>query len=490
MRNWTLKAIVALTVVVWGATVNGVRAADRDATDRPNFIVVFIDDMGYADIGPFGSTANRTPNLDRMAAEGMRLTSFYAAPVCTPSRAALMTGCYPKRVGLMHGSWHGVLMPGDEHGLNPDEVTVAEALKARGYATAAVGKWHLGDQPPFLPTRHGFDTYFGIPYSNDMIPPNTGKKRNFPPLPLVRDETVIRELEDQNPITGLLTVEALKFIRNNADRPFFLYMPHAMVHHPLHAGDAFRDKSENGILGDAIEEIDWSVGQILNALKELGIDDNTLVLFTSDNGPAAGIATPLRGKKGSTFEGGMREPCVVRWPGTIPAGSSFDGITSTMDLLPTFASLAGGAAPEDRIIDGHDISDILTGKGAESKYEKFFYYSRGNLMGVRSGDWKLHLKGDRNKPALYNLVDDISEKTNVLSAHPGVVKRLRGYLDEARADLGDGLEHPGANTRPVGFYANPKPLLPPANGQPVGRGNLKIDPRAWSAKRRVDDNGE
>jgi arylsulfatase A len=458
------------------------------AADRPpNIILIFIDDMGYADIGPFGSTLNRTPNLDRMADEGMRLTSFYAAPLCTQSRAALMTGSYPIRTGLMHGTWHPVLMPGDAHGINPDEITIAEILKGKGYATSCIGKWHLGDQPPFLPTRHGFDSYYGIPYSNDMIPVNNSKGRNFPPLPLIRNETVVGEITDQSTITGDLTREALKFIETNKENPFFLYMPHVMVHVPLHVGENFKGKSANGILGDAIEEIDWSVGEILNALKRLGLDENTLVVFTSDNGPAKGIATPLRGKKGSTFEGGMREPCVVRWPGHIEAGSICDEITSTMDLLPTFARLAGAFAPTDRTIDGNDIWPLLSSQlGARSAYEAFYYYNRNNLQAVRSGPWKLHLLGDKGKPALYQLDNDISETTNLIEQHPKIVKRLMNLMEAAREDLGDGTEHLGENVRPVAYYKNPKQLIPNPDSLPVGQGDLKMDPAMWEKRQLVE----
>ncbi|SHF49833.1 Arylsulfatase A [Arenibacter palladensis] len=459
-------------------------------SEVPNFIVIFIDDMGYADIGPFGSKLNRTPNLDKMADEGMRLTSFYAAALCTPSRASIMTGSYPKRVGLMQGSWHAVLMPGDEHGLNPDEITMAEVLKQEGYSTGIVGKWHLGDQKPFLPTRHGFDYFYGIPYSNDMIPSNTGKKRNFPPLPLMRNETVIGEVVDQSDLTVDVTNEALKFIRSNADRPFFLYIPHPMVHGPLNASKDFRGRSNNGIYGDAVEEIDWSVGQILSQLKELDIDENTMVVFTSDNGPTRICdTTPLRGTKGTTFEGGLRVPFLVRWPAKIPKGSTFGGITSTMDLLPTFARFAGGDIPKDRIFDGKDISKILLGiEKSESPYESFYYYEQANLTAVRSGDWKLHLKGDEGNPALYNLEDDIGEKNNIIEGHPMEVSKLIKLMEVARKDLGDGLRHPGKNVRPIGFYDNPKALIPSANGLPVGRDSGVIVKNLWPAKHYVNRN--
>ncbi len=271
-----LLLVTALLALSCGPSSREARPDSRP----PNFVVIFIDDMGYGDIGPFGSTLNRTPNLDRMAAEGMKLTSFYAAPVCTPSRASLMTGSYPIRNGLQTGSWHGVLMPGDEHGIHPDEITIAELLQERGYATACIGKWHLGDQPPFLPTRNGFDYYYGLPYSNDMNPDAPRNIRNHPPLPLLRGEKiggekVLREVKDQSFLTGAYTKEAVQFIEEHRDEPFFVYLPHSMVHVPLYAGEAFRGKSNNGILGDAIEELDWSVGEILGKLRELNLENNT-----------------------------------------------------------------------------------------------------------------------------------------------------------------------------------------------------------------------
>ena len=449
-RRGFLKSVGAMAAA---AAWPGLLAAGSPRR-KPNFVLIFIDDMGYGDIGPFGSTKNRTPNLDRMAAEGMKLTSFYvAAPVCTPSRAALMTGCYPKRVGLAKGPRHAVLLPGDAHGLNADEVTVAEVLKSAGYATACIGKWHLGDQPEFLPTRHGFDYYFGLPYSNDMWAGHPVKKFNFPPLPLMRGEKAVGRIDtmaDQSKLTALYTQEAVTFIRDNKDRPFFLYLPHNMMHGPLAPGAAFAGKSANGKVGDVIEELDWSTGEILKTIRELGIEKDTLVFFTSDNGAAAGTAAPLRGRKGTCFEGGMREPTLAWWPGTIPAGAVCDEIATAMDILPTFAALAGAKQPQDRIIDGKGARDLLTGKGgAKSKYEAFFYYRRESLSAVRSGPWKLHANGQ-----LYNLDKDIGEKTNVADDNPAVVKRLAGYLEKARADLGDGPD-PGPGCRPVGKAKGP-----------------------------------
>jgi len=458
-------------------------------TGPPNFVVIFVDDMGYGDIEPFGSTANRTPQLNRMAEEGMKLTSFYAAPVCTPSRASLMTGSYPKRVGLDSTSWAGVLFPGEEKGIHAEEITVAEILKTRGYATACVGKWHLGDQPEYLPTRHGFDYFYGLPYSNDMIPEAPPhRNRNYPPLPLLQNDEVVQtvKLQDQHRLTASYTSHAVKFIEMHRDEPFFIYLPHSMVHVPLFAGERFQQVSRNAdnpILGDTIEEIDWSVGRILDTIRLHGLARNTLVLFTSDNGPARGSAGPLRGRKGSTFEGGMREPTIAWRPGTIEPGSSFDGITSTMDVLPTLAALAGAELPTDRKIDGRDISAILRGEpGAQSPYEKFFYYSRADLRAVRSGEWKLHTTGE-----LYNLDRDVSESLNLASQYPDIVERLLGYLDEARADLGDGDKYPGAGVRPAGWVDDPKFLLPRPGATkseeahaPIFRGQLVPDPAAIS----------
>jgi len=435
-----------------------------------NFVVIYCDDLGYGDVGCFGSKKHRTPHIDEMAEDGLKLTSFYVTSgVCTPSRSSLMTGCYPRRVNMhidSRGAW--VLFPRAKKGLHPKEVTLAEVLKARGYSTAIVGKWHLGDQPKFLPTRQGFDRYFGIPYSNDM-----GKgRRNYPPLPLLRNETVIESEPDQSQLTKRYTEEAVKFITENKDKPFFLYLPHTMPHNPVHASEAFRGKSKNGRYGDAVEEIDWSTGRILKTLSDLGLEKNTLVLFTSDNGAASrwgGSNAPLSGYKGSTMEGGMRVPCVVRWPGRIPAGTQCDEVASTIDLLPTFANLAGTSPPQDRIIDGKDIRSLLLNpQTARSPHEVFYYYFRDQLQAVRSGKWKLHLprmrrrRSKQNKsrtiPArLYDLHADIAEKKNVASDHPDVVKHLTTLAEQARRDLGDGKQQ-GKNQRPAGFVENPVPL--------------------------------
>ena len=446
-----------------------------DSSTPPNFIIIFCDDLGYGDLGCFGSTKHRTPNLDRMAAEGMRFTSFYVTSgVCTPSRASLMTGCYPRRVN-MHQNDNGlcVLFPVNKKGLNPDEIIVAEILKTQGYATACIGKWHLGDQREFLPTSQGFDYYFGIPYSNDM---GTRKGTNRPPLPLLRNEKVIEAPANQDTLTKRYTEQAIKFITANKDRPFFIYLPHTMPHNPVHASEKFHGKSANGRYGDAVEEIDWSTGQILTTLKKFGIDGRTLVVFTSDNGASnrfGGSNGPLRGHKGSTWEGGMREPCIMRWLGKIPAGKTCDEITTTMDLLPTFAKLAGTkppSPPKAGVIDGKDIWPLMSGeKGAKSPHEAFYYYQIDQLQAVRSGKWKLHLplkikkrnwgKGIPDTPLqLYDLKANIGETNNVADQHPDVVKRLLALAEKAREDLGD-LNRKGKNQRPAGWVASPKLLL-------------------------------
>jgi arylsulfatase A-like enzyme len=420
---------------------------------RPNFVVIFIDDMGYGDIEPFGSKQNRTPNLTRMAVEGRKLTSFYvASPVCTPSRAALMTGCYPQRVGLEKGSGHIVLFPGDVHGLHPDEITIAETLKAAGYATGCFGKWHLGDQPEFLPTEQGFDSYFGIPYSNDMWP---GLKRwQFPDLPVMRGTKVVdlvKDMDDQATLCRRFTEEAIAFINRhkNDDEPFFAYLPHAFVHGPRQASPRFRADVKT-VEQAQIEEIDWSVGEILKTLRDASIEENTLVLFTSDNGPAGGLSSgPLRGGKGSGYEGGHREPTIAWWPGTIPAESVCNELSTTMDLFPTFARLAGADIPDDRVIDGRDISALLLGEAnAKTPHDRFFYQQGGRLRAVRSGPWKLFSSGE-----LYNLDKDLAEQTNVAADHPGDVARLRQLLREFEADLTQ-------NSRPVGVAENPRTLVP------------------------------
>ena len=436
---------------------------------RPNFIIIFCDDLGYSDIGPFGSEKHRTPHLDRMAAEGRKFTSFYVTSgVCTPSRSSLMTGCYPKRVGLhVNEKGAGVLFPGNQRGLNPSEFTLAEVLKARGYATGIVGKWHLGDQLAFLPTRQGFDYYFGIPFSNDMGQKDRPSKP-YPPLPLLRMEKVIEEEPDQRLLTQRYTREAIAFIERHKAKPFFLYLPHSMPHWPQYSSERFAGKSANGKWGDAAEEIDWSTGEILKALKANGLDKKTMVIFMSDNGGAVrhGASNqPLRGGKGSTWEGGHRVPFVVRWPGTIPPGTGTDALATSMDLLPTLAKLAEAKPPADRTLDGKDIAPLLLAKpGAATPHKAFYFYARGQLHAVRSGNWKLFFTRGKQKPkgipsALYNLASDIGETTNVLGEHPGVAKRLAKLAAGMRVDLGDDLTGAnGSGTREPGFVQDAKPL--------------------------------
>ena len=462
MKTQILSALISL--IAFLAAQAMAQAAER----KPNIIVVFCDDLGYADIGPFGSKLHATPVLDQMAREGMRLTDFYSTcPVCTPSRASLMTGCYPRRVN-MHVDEKNlcVLFPAARKGLNPDEVTVAEILKEQDYATMCIGKWHLGDHPDFMPTSHGFDHYFGIPYSNDM-------NRKEVPLPLVRDLEVIEDsVQKDTTITARYTKEAVRFIRENSKKPFFLYLPHTAVHLPLVPGKKFKGSSKGGAYGDWVQEIDWSMGELFKALKAEGIDEDTLVLFTSDNGSARekqGSNLPLRGRKGRTDEGGMRVPCVVRWPGKIPAGSSSGAITSTVDLLPTFATISGGKIPSDRIIDGKDIWPILNGTTTDHPREAFFYYQMDQLQAVRSGDWKLFVPMDskrRNwgKPegkkelALFNLASDIHEDKNVAAENPEIVKKLIAHAEAARKDLGD-VDRPGKGQRKAGWVENASPRL-------------------------------
>jgi arylsulfatase A-like enzyme len=451
----------------------------------PNFVVIFTDDQGYQDLGCFGSPDIATPRIDRMAAEGTKFTSFYSvAPVCTPSRAGLLTGCYAQRVSLPD-----VIGPAAKIGISDREVTLAQLLKTRGYATACVGKWHLGHLPPFLPTRHGFDRYLGIPYSNDMaVDPkmevaddvrwNGGftleRMRSEKPagrtVPLFRGDRIIEYPVDQATLTERYTEEAIGFITANKDRPFFLYLPHSMPHVPLHVSERFRGRSKRGLYGDVIECIDWSTGQILDALAKLGLDEQTLVIFTSDNGPwlimkeNGGAALPLRDGKGTTYEGGMREPCVVRWPGHVPAGKTCSEMAATFDLLPTFARLAGAEPPKDRILDGKDIWPLLSGAaGARTPHEAFFYYRSYGLQAVRSGRWKLHLERAQQRPKqgpvvrpkeLYDLEGDIGERNNVAAAHPDVVKQLEELAARCREDIGDShTGQRGRNRRPCGTVA-------------------------------------
>ncbi len=443
---------------------------------KPNIILIFADDQGYQDMSCFGHPKIKTPNMDRLAKEGRKFTAFYSVnPVCSASRAGLMTGCYPTRVGIQ-----GVLFPNAKIGLNPDEITIAEILKEQGYATACVGKWHLGHLPQFLPTSQGFDSYFGIPYSNDMgYDPKMARSENIVLrdgvtleeltktqgrkhlAPLMRNTEVIEVPSDQRTLTKRYTEEALKFITANKAGPFFLYLPHTMPHIPLFVTERFKDKSAGGLYGDVIEEMDWSVGEILRTVQDLEIDENTLIVYTSDNGPWLGVgkrggsALPLRGGKFTTYEGGVREPTLMRWPGKIPAGTVCSEVASTIDLLPTFAKLAGSEAPKDRVIDGKDIWPLVSGMdGAKSPHEAFFYYKDNTLEAVRAGKWKFRSgpldlaskKAGRKgrETALFDLEADKSETTNLLEKHPDVAERLKNLIAEFDAKR-------KANSRPAGI---------------------------------------
>jgi len=481
-----LRRSVTFVLIAVGTILPACHGTTTAAEALPNFVIMFTDDQGYQDVGCFGSPLIETPHLDRMAAEGMRFTDFYAAQaVCSASRAALITGCYPNRIGIL-----GALGPKSTHGIHENELTIAELVKQRGYATAIYGKWHLGHHPKFLPTRHGFDDYFGLPYSNDMWPyhpavahlPMEARLKRWPHLPLIEGERVINPrvtAEDQTHLTTWYTERAVAFIEKNKDRPFFVYVPQSMPHVPLHVSEKFRGKSKRGLYGDVIMEIDWSMGRILDTLKRLGLDENTLVIFTSDNGPwlsygtHGGCALPLREGKGTMFDGGCREACIMRWPKRIPASSVCKEVAGTIDILPTIAQIIGVELPADRIIDGRSILPLLEARpGAKSPREaQYFFWGRA-LQAVRSGKWKLHFPhgyrtlagregGTGGRPVpysqakigleLFDLENDIGETTNVADAHPEVVARLQALAEKARADLGDSAtRRNGKNVREPG----------------------------------------
>jgi len=442
------------------------------AATPPNIILIYVDDLGYGDLGCYGSDVNDTPHIDQLAAGGMHFTDYYSAsPVCTPSRAALLTGCYPGRVsfdgfGANGNAW--VLFPGFAEGLHPDERPLPELLKEKGYATCHVGKWHLGDQPEHLPTRHGFDHYYGIPYSNDMaIMPRRPKS---PPLPLLYDERVIQEQPAQAPLIERYTEEGVRFMRANKDRPFFLYFAHLHVHLPHYVMEPFASASRNGRYGAALAAVDWSTGVLMAELARMGIEDNTLVIFTSDNGSRVrgegGSNAPLRGTKGQTWEGGMRLPCIVNWPDKVPAGSVCRELVTAMDFYPTLATLVGYEVAELPKHDGHNTLSLWLGQdGAESPTDYFFYYKRNVLQAVRSGQWKLRHAFDKGKESnpdkleLFDLSADIGETTDVADQHPEVVKQLSTAMDRMRRQLGDtrlGID--GTQRRPAAVVPNPKPL--------------------------------
>ena len=493
MRNQNkmpLRLFFACTLLLTSISVTHSEAANESP---PNIVVIFIDDMGYADINPFGATAYKTPNLNRMASEGRIFTDFVvSSAVCSASRSALLTGCYHTRIGI-----RGALGPKSNIGLNADETTLAELCRSRGYATAVYGKWHLGHHPKFLPNQHGFDEYYGIPYSNDMWPlhPAALAKRARDPkaeipwaaLPMIETSapTGYRitnpniQPSDQQQMTKQFTERAVSFIKRNTEKPFFLYLPHPMVHVPLYASEEFRGKSGAGLFGDVVMEVDWSVGQILDAVEDIGAERNTLVVFTSDNGPwlsygdHAGRATPLREGKGTMFEGGYREPTIMWWKGKIPAGTQCDQLCSTIDLLPTVAKLIGAPLPAHKI-DGKDILPLMTGvPGATSPHDAFYcYYGGGQLQAVRNERYKLVFphtyrtlnghpggtggipigyKQSKAKLSLFDLNEDVSETMNVIDKHPEVVKQLMSAAENARVDLGDSLQkRKGTGVRAAG----------------------------------------
>lgn len=468
-----LQKLILAICFAFASIGAGAGTVFADDSSRPNFVLIYCDDLGYGDLSCYGCQDYKTPRLDRLAAEGMRFTDFHtAAAVCSASRAALLTGCYPQRVSIL-----GALGPADKHGIHADETLLPEVLKQRGYATAIFGKWHLGCREPFLPLRHGFDEYFGLPYSNDMWPFHPTAK-HFTPLPLIEGDKTIQVNPDQTRLTQWYTDRAIKFIEANERQPFFLYLPHSMPHVPLFVGYEHYGKTGAGLYADVIAEIDSSAGRILDTLERLKLAENTVVMFTSDNGPwitygnHAGSAGPFREAKGTTFEGGMRVPLIARWPGKIPAGKTCDELCSTMDVLPTFAGIAGATAVGERRSDGHDIRPLLfADAGAKSPWEAYYYYWNHGLDGIRSGPWKLHFPhsfpsltcqpGKDGQPAgitpgrielsLFNLIDDPGETRNVIDAHPEVVARLHELANVAREDLGDAHQKmTGKNRRPAG----------------------------------------
>jgi arylsulfatase A-like enzyme len=475
MRRVAAAANMTRTIACLIASLLPSAVHGAEAENPPNIVIVYADDLGYGDLACYGSKQNLTPRLDRLAGEGMRFTNCCVAQaVCSASRAALLTGCYPNRIGIL-----AALNPKSRHGIADSEMTLAELVKQRGYATAIYGKWHLGHHDRFLPTRHGFDDYYGLPYSNDMWPrhPEAKAAKDFPPLPLVEGTKTIALDPDQRQFTTAYTDRAVRFIAANKDRPFFLYVPHTMPHVPLAVSEKSAGKSGRGLYADVIAEIDDSVGRIVDALGEHGLTDRTLVMFASDNGPwlsygnHAGSAGPFREGKGTAWEGGVRVPCIMRWPGKIPAGAVCNELAATIDVLPTVAKLVGASLPAHPI-DGRDIWPLISGQpGAKTPHEAYYYYWGEHLQAIRSGPWKLVFAheyrsltgtpGKDGKPAgytnvkteqaLYDLVSDPSEKKNVASQRPEVVARLEKLADIARADLGDSSrKQRGTGFRPPG----------------------------------------
>ncbi|VAX29742.1 Arylsulfatase [hydrothermal vent metagenome] len=478
----------AVSIILLLSLFSGFSADQKENEKLPNIVLIFMDDMGYGDLASYGAIDYETPNLDKLAMEGMRFTNFYAAQaVCSASRAGLLTGCYPNRIGIS-----GALMPWAKIGLSDKEMTIAQLLKQKGYATGMAGKWHLGHQKQFLPLQHGFDEYLGLPYSNDMWPvdfdgtPVTKEspkpwKAKYPQLPLIDgNEKVkeIRNLDDQGSLTTIYTERAVDFIKRNKDKPFFFYLAHSMVHVPLGVSDKFKGKSKQGLFGDVMMEIDWSVGEVIKALKENGLEDNTLVIFTSDNGPwlnfgnHAGSTGGLREGKGTSWEGGQREPCIVKWPGIVPEGAICNKLSATIDILPTLAAITGAELPDHKI-DGVNILSLFKGEqDADPRSYFYYYYRKNSLEGVRNGHWKLVLPhsyrsyegvlpGNDGFPgkyakdstglALYNLRRDPGEHYDVKELYPDIVDAIMVLVQQAREDLGDELTgYEGKNRRPAG----------------------------------------
>lgn len=501
MTSWHGLVAFGLVATCFIEQVDAAEAVSEAATgSRPNVVVIFIDDLGYGDVGFNGATGPKTPNLDRMAAEGTRFDHFYVGcAVCSGSRTSLLTGCHYQRLSM-----NAVLFPHSDRGLHPDEVTVAEMLRDAGYRTACVGKWHLGHLPPCLPTYQGFESYFGIPYSNDMWrdPANRmredaklregvtweaikagHKQRNA--VPLMRGEQIVEYPADQATLTKRYTEESIDFIRAHRDEPFFLYLPHTMVHLPLAVSEAFENQTDR-LIWDAIQEVDWSVGQILQTLREEGIAEKTLVLFTSDNGAAVGSSLPLRAKKASVYDGGIREPTVMWWPGTIPAGKVCREVAATIDVLPTLARLCGAALPA-RKIDGRDITPLLVGEpDAKSPHEAYaLMHGPGT---VRSGPWKFYpwreqaggRDGAVGRPPspqpvqLYNVVEDISEQRNVAAEHPDLVKRLQATYDAHVAEIQAERRPTMQMERPADVAAGPGLQRRRPLGKPIAWKNVNV----------------
>lgn len=478
--------MVAIYVTIFRTQSSVVAQPSNRIPERPNIVLIFMDDMGYGDVNAYGGVGYATPHIDQLAADGMRFTNFYAAqPVCTASRAGLLTGCYPNRIGLF-----GALGPNSKIGISDEEVTIAQMLKKRDYATGMVGKWHLGVTNKFLPLQHGFDEYFGLPYSNDMWPVNFDGTRATDPkdwrskeplLPLMEGNKVYRYIEslaDQNSITTEYTEHAVRFINQHRQQPFFLYLAHTMVHVPIAVSEKFKGKSKQGLFGDVMMEVDWSIGQVVKAIHENGLDKNTLIIFTSDNGPwltfgnHAGSAGGLRDGKMTTFEGGQKEPSIICWPGVIPAGTICNKLASTIDILPTLAAITGAPLPANKI-DGINIFSLLQGDPIANPRDHFFYYyNKNSLQAVRQDSWKLvlphkiesnenELPGKDGWPgkihidsiglALYDLRRDPGERYNVKDQHPEIIVQLLKLVEASRDDLGDDLTgRPGKNRRPSG----------------------------------------